>query len=68
MNNRIIAAEAVRWLIEEKLGWSYEYAFVNLNLDIFKKYNLHYVINEIYNNDIKRAVLDAKVRAQKRGT
>lgn len=63
--NRSLAAEAMQWLIEEKLRISYDEALRTLTESTIYEYGLGYIFEKFHNRDIKRAVLDAQSKAQK---
>ena len=44
------AGEAVRWLFEDKLKWSYDERINNVSVDLFKKHGLGSVLNRLFKN------------------
>ncbi|OPL12640.1 MAG: hypothetical protein AVO34_06805 [Firmicutes bacterium ML8_F2] len=54
------AANAVKWLIQEKLGWSFDKAENRLTTQDFHNYGLGYILEHYYELDVKQAVQDAK--------
>ena len=63
--NRDLAAEAMKWLIEDKLKLSYNDAIEGLSEDVIYRYGLGHIFNKFHHRDVKRAVLDAKSFSQR---
>ena len=64
--NRTLAAEAMQELIEKKLKISYDKALKELDEETIYEHGLSYIFQKFHNQDIKRAVLDAKLLSEKR--
>ena len=54
--NEETAKEATRWLIQEKLNWSFEDVCKNLTADIFKKYRLNGMLTKIFDGSPYKAL------------
>lgn len=50
------AIEAIKWLIEEKLQWSYDEVYNNLTANVFRKYNLDGLLNCYCNHSPLKAL------------
>ncbi|MBQ3421932.1 MAG: DUF4046 domain-containing protein [Romboutsia sp.] len=51
--------EAIKWLIEDKLKWSDEEIYLNMESDIFRDYKLSGLLQNYYNCNVYRALEEA---------